>query len=126
MKRERIGFWLLAVLLVLGLLATRHMGTTHASTARRLESAGVLALSEDWEGAGRLLRKARQEWDGCWRFSAILTNHEPMEQIDGQFAQLEIYLRQQEGVAFAAVCSQMASQIEDIGDAHGLKWWNLF
>ena len=125
MKREQIGFWLLAVLLALSLLATRYMGTTQDATARRLEAAGVLALSEDWEGAGRLLKKARQEWEGCWRLSAILTDHEPMEEIDGLFAQLEIYLRQREGTAFAAACSQVASQIQDIGDAHGLNWWNL-
>ena len=125
MKRERIGLWLLLVLLILGLLATRYMGTTHAATARKLESAGILALSEDWEGAGRLCRSARQQWQAGWHISAVLTDHKPMEDIDSQFAQLEVYLRQKEPIAFAAVCGQLASQIGDIGDAHGLTWWNL-
>ena len=125
MKREVLGAWLLALLLGLGLLSTRYMGRTHSATAKWLDSAGTLALAEDWEGAGRLFRKAGEEWEKSWHLSAALTDHEPMEEIDGQFAQLQLYLRQKERLAFAAVCAQLASQIQDIGDAHGLNWWNL-
>ena len=125
MRRELLGAWLLVLLLSLGLLSTRYMGRTHSATAGLLESAGTLALAEDWEGAGQRLRKAREEWDRGWHLSAALTDHEPMEDIDSQFAQLQMYLRQKERLAFAAVCAQLASQIEDIGDAHGLNWWNL-
>ena len=125
MKRERLGIGLLLILLVLGLLVTWRMTTVYEDIADALEDAGILALAGDWEGADRLLRKARLRWEGSWRFSAALTDHEPMEDLDAQLAQLEIYRQQREALAFAALCAQIASQMEDIGDAHDLNWWNL-
>ena len=125
MKRGWIGLILLLVLLAGGLITTWHMEKTCEAVSQTLEAAGTLAQAEDWEGAQRLARRARQEWEKNWRLAAALTDHEPMEQVDGQLAQLKVYQDQLDGVTFAALCAQTASQIRDIGEAHGLKWWNL-
>lgn len=125
MKRGWIGLALLLILLGAGLLVTWFMGETHEEIADKLEDAGVLALTGDWEGADRLVRRARMEWDKSWRISAALTDHEPMEEIDSLFAQLEIYRRQREALSFGALCAQLSSLLEDLGDAQGLNWWNL-
>ena len=125
MKREWIGIGLLLVLLALGLLTTRRMERACEDIADQIGKAGTLALAEDWEGADRLLRKARGRWDGGWRLHAALTDHEPMENVDSQLEALGVYQKQREKVAFAALCAQLASQIRDIGDAHKLTWWNL-
>ena len=125
MKRERFGLGLLLVLLVLGLLTTRRMTTSYQEMADTLDRAGALALAEDWEGADRLVRKARGQWDRNWRLAAALTDHEPMEEVDSQLAMLDVYQQQQETLSFAALCAQIAKQMEDIGDAQDLNWWNL-
>ena len=125
MKRERFGLGLLLVLLVLGLLTTRRMTTTYQEMADALDRAGTLALAEDWEGAERLVRKARGRWEWSWRLAAALTDHEPMEEVDSQLAMLDVYQQQRETLSFAALCAQIAKQMEDIGDAQDLNWWNL-
>ena len=125
MKREWLGFCLLLLFLTMGLLASRRMTRTYDAIADTLDKAGTLALAEDWEGADRLIRKARGRWEGSWRFSAALADHEPMEEIDSQLALLKVYQQQRDALAFAALCSQVASQMEDIGDAQALNWWNL-
>lgn len=125
MKRGWIGLALLVLLLVVGLLATWYMGETHEDIAERLEAAGTLALSGDWEGAQRLCRRARQDWQRSWHLSAALTDHAPMEEIDSLLSQLNVYERQREELSYAALCAQLSSRLEDLGDAHGLTWWNL-
>ena len=125
MKREWIGMGLLLALLVLGLLTTKRMEHTCGEMAEQFSQAGTLALAEDWEGADRLLRQARSRWEESWRLSAALTDHEPMEEVDSRLEELEVYQKQRDNLAFAALCAQIASQIEDMGDAHGLTWWNL-
>lgn len=125
MKREWVGIGLLLVLLILGLLVTWRMTTVYEAMADTLEKAGTLALSEDWEGADRLLRRTRSQWEESWRLTAALTDHEPMEEVDAQLAQLEVYRQQQDSLSFAALCAQIASQMTDIGDAQALNWWNL-
>lgn len=125
MKRERIGFCLLLVLLILGLLVTRYMGTAHQDMAQKLDSAQVLALAEDWEGVGRLVRSAQKNWEDSWRVTAALTDHAVLEQIDSLLAQLDLYQKQKEELAFASTCAQISSYLQDLGDAHALNWWNL-
>ena len=90
-----------------------------------IAQAGTLALAEDWEGTDKLLRKARGRWEESWRLSAALTDHEPMEEVDSQLEELAVYQKQREKLAFAALCGRIASQIEDIGDAQTLNWWNF-
>jgi hypothetical protein len=41
------------------------------------------------------------------------------------FAELEIYLRQQEMLHFAATCRHLAMLTEAMGDNHALNLWNL-
>ena len=125
MKREQIGLALLLGLLVLGLLTTWYMGRTHEKLADRLESAQTLALAENWEGAERLVRSARKDWEDNRHFSAALTEHAALEEIDSLFSQLKVYAQRKEALAYAAACAQIASYLEDLGDAQDLTWWNL-
>jgi len=125
MKRERIGFALLLGLLILGLLVTRYMDTAHQDMAEKLDSAQILALAEDWDGAGRLVRSARKEWEGVWRVTATLTDHAVLEQIDSLLAQLDLYQKQKEALAFASTCAQISSYLQDLGHANALTLWNI-
>ena len=125
MKRGWIGAGLLAGLLILGLLVTWFMGRTHTGISEELELSARFAIAGNWEEAEELAEEAYEDWQDSWHFSAAFADHEPMEEIDALFAQLLPYLLNQDAVSFSAACRELARQVEAIGDAHNLNWWNL-
>ena len=125
MKRGWIGVGLLAVLLVTGLLVTWFMDRTHTNISEELERAAGFAMAGDWEEAAESAEEAYEDWQDSWHFSAAFADHEPMEEIDALFSQLLPYLAARDRVSFSAACRELARQVEAVGDAHGLNWWNL-
>ena len=125
MKRGWIGLGLLLLLLAGGLLVTWQMDRCHSAIARELDAAADSALAGDWDAAGAYAKNAKRDWETGWNFSAAFADHEPMESIDAQFSQLGVYGSTRDAVSFAAACVQLARQVEAMGDAHGLTWWNL-
>lgn len=125
MTRAWIGLGLLVGLLVTGLLVTAFMGSTHSEISEELELAARYAAAGNWEEAADRAEDAHEEWQEKWHFSAAFADHEPMEQIDALFSQLQPYLAARDSVAFGALCRELARRTEAIGDAHGLNWWNL-
>ena len=125
MKRGWIGAGLLAAMLILGLLTSWWMGKTHSRIAAELDRAAGYALSENWEQAAAHAQKAKNHWQQHWHFSAAFADHEPMENIDSLLAQLSSLASARDGVTFSALCAQLSRQIEAMGEAHSLNWWNL-
>ena len=125
MKRCWFGLGLLILMLVGGLLVTRTMGGSHSRLAHQLEAVQESALAEDWDTAQALFQNAKAIWLDRWHFSAAFSDHEPMEEIDGLFAQAEVYLRCREKEALAATCGELAQMANAMGEAHALNWWNL-
>lgn len=125
MKRCWFGLGLLIFLMIGGFLVTRAMTEQHRGVSDRLASAAAAAEKEDWEDAERELAAARKEWEDGWHFSAAFADHEPMEEIDGLFAQSEVYLSCRDSEALAAVCAQLTRMTEAVGEAHALNWWNF-
>lgn len=125
MRRCWFGLALMLALLAAGLAVTWGMNHWHDPVAADLERASDAALWEDWQKAEHLLERAEGRWKKHWRFSATFADHEPMEEIDAVFAQLGVYLDARDQVSLAAGCASLARQVEAIGDAHGLNWWNL-
>ena len=126
MKRSWFGLILLTLLLGSGLLVTWLMGSVHKPVSRDLITAGEYALAGDWEQAETLFWQAQSCWEEKEKLRACFADHSPMEEIDACFAQLEIYCRMKEETAFAAACGETARKVEAMGEAHGLKWENLF
>lgn len=126
MKRSWIGGGLLLLLLVCGILVTFAMGRIHDPIARDLITAGELALAGDWDRARELSRQAEDRWEQKEVFRACFADHNPMEEVDACFAQLEIYGRMEEETAFAASCGETARKVQAMGEAHKLMWHNFF
>ena len=126
MKRSWMGAGLLALLLAGGLLVTFFMGRIHDPIARDLTTAGEFALAGDWEQAETLARQAKETWEEKELLRSCFADHGPMEDIDGCFAQLEIYCRMKEETAFAAACGETARKANAMGEAHSLRWENVF
>lgn len=125
MKRGKAGMVILAGLLALCIGATVAMGRRHEPIARILSAASDLAAAGEWEEAKTLAGKARADWEKRWHFTAVFADHTPMEEIDGLFARLKVYEKQDDRAAFAVVCAELSVKIAAMGDAHTPNWWNL-
>jgi hypothetical protein len=101
------------------------MNRTHTEISRELELAARWAMAGDWEEAAEAAEEAYENWQEKWHFSGAFADHEPMEEIDALFSQLLPYLAARDRVSFSAACRELARQVEAVGDAHGLNWWNL-
>lgn len=125
MNRSRFGLGLLLALLLLGIVSARAMVAALDPMAEEMEQAGAAAFREDWEKAEEISGRVKGEWEKRFPFFASLSDHEPMENINGLFAQLEVYRQSRDHRNFAAVCAQLSQNLKAMGEAHSLKWWNL-
>jgi len=125
MKRSWMGFFLLLALLALSIGATWAMTKIHAPIEFQLQQAARSALAGDWEEAERCSHQAREHWEKWDHFRAALADHTPVEEIDGEFAMLEVYCQTRETIAFAACCKELARKTAAVGEAHELVWENL-
>lgn len=125
MKRSWIGFFLLLILLGLGLLSTWAIVEVHEPISDALEEAADCALEGAWAKAAWLTAQAQGIWEKWAILRAALTDHVPIEDIDALFEMLEVYGVSREGISFAAVCRELAQRVEDLGEAHGLMLENL-
>lgn len=125
MKRSYLGLFLLVLLLALSLLGSRFMGEVQVPVLRGLQQAQQLSLEGRWEEAAEQAEAAWEHWDGHLLLQGFFADHNALEQIQGGFAQLSVYGRNREAVAFAALCAQLRSQVEAVGKAHDLNLQNL-
>lgn len=125
MKRIWIGIGLLVFLLVAGIWVAEVMEDSHKPGAEDLRRASQLALEEDWPMAEALSKRARNKWEKKWRVTASTADHEPMDEIDGLFAELKVYARAKDEVAYSGTCAHLAELLEAMAQAHVFNWWNL-
>ena len=125
MKRSIFGGLLLLVLLLGSLGAAALMENLHSPISELLEQAADLA-AEDFPGAVALVRQAKAAWEEAEPLSACFADHNPMEEMNQEFAQLEVFAREEEPLAFAAACGSLAEKMQAMGDAHSLQWRNIF
>lgn len=125
MKRSIFGFVLLIVLLVSGIVSALWMESHHSPITVDLSSAAQCALDGDWENARFHLSRAEEVWRRDWHLDAALTDHQPMEEIDGLFTRLTVYGALEDTGRFPAECRELAGRIDALSDVHGLDWWNF-
>ena len=125
MKRIWIGIVLLASLLGIGFWISGFMDQAHSPVARDIRQAGELALEEQWSTAQAFAKRGQTQWKEKWPVTAAIADHEPMDEIDALFSQLDAYAKAEEEVAYSAVCAHLASLLEAISQSHSFNWWNL-
>lgn len=125
MKHLHLGVALLAAMLFLGIVTAIKMDRIHEPISQDLAQASQAALEDRWEEADRLWKRAVGRWRGNWPLTASVADHEPMEEIDGLFAELRIYAKQREAEHFAACCANLSTLTKAMGEAHAINWWNL-
>ena len=125
MKRIWIGIILLTALLGAGFWISSFMAQSHNPVARDIRQAGNLALEEQWGAAQAYAKRGRDRWETKWPVTAAFADHEPMDEIDALFAQLETYGKIRDPGAYSALCGHLGSLLEALSQGHRCKWWNL-
>ena len=125
MKRLWIGLGVLAVLLAMGLWVSAAMEWTHVVMVQQLQQASRAAMAEDWPAALEAAQQAQGHWNKHRRWIAAFADHTPMDEIEGSFAEMEVYAQDREKQHFAATCARLAQLAEAMGESHAVSWWNL-
>ncbi len=126
MKRIWFGVVLLILMLVLGLISSTFMKKTWLKQSENLNRAAMLASDGDWVNARNLLAEAQAEWEKKQLLLAVLCQHEPIEQIDGLFAQLGVFSESRRTASFSSTCVFLSKLIDSLGRSHNLNLKNLF
>lgn len=125
MKRLWIGVIILVVLLGAGIGTTVFAVRTQSSISEKLAKASEAALRGEWKTARLLALDAQEKWESLRHGTAAIADHEPMEEIDDLFSQMEIYLLTRQQIPFAACCASLSVLTNAIGESHAVNWWSL-
>lgn len=122
MKRIWIGVGILLALLVVGLLV---MDITDRQLGEVSETLKQASEAKHWEEGVSLAQKAQKDWKQKWHLMASLADHTDIDNIDGIFAQLEVYRQRRDETQHAAACARLSEAIRDLEENHRFSWWNL-
>lgn len=125
MGRFWFGILLLAIFLGLGIWVNFCTDAVNQPISQALDEATELSLSGNLDEGISLARQAKEIWETHWHGIASIADHSPMDEIDGLFAQLEVYARAEQRTDFAAYCARLSKLVNAVGEAHSLNWWNL-
>lgn len=125
MKRLYIGIAILLFFLISGLFLTCSFGRIHAPLAQTLENASQAAIAGNWENAVCLADSAKTRWETYRNFTAAVADHEPLEEMDTLFSQLEIYEKLRLNVEFAGICTRLSQMAAAMEESQKLTWWTL-
>lgn len=125
MNRLWIGIGLLVIILAMGIGLLWGSAVFFDDFSEEMEQAGKLVMAGNWAEAEKKVAHSRAQWEQ-WRFFwSSFTDHEPMEQMQNLFSQMDVYRQRQLEVDFAAVCANLSNVAEAIRESHGLKWWSI-
>lgn len=125
MKRLWIGIIILVLLLGAGIGTTVFAVRAQGNISQELANASEAALRGKWEEACTFSLNAKKQWESLRHGTAAIADHEPMEEIDNLFAQMEIYLLTRQQIPFATCCASLSVLTNAIGEAHAVNWWSL-
>lgn len=124
-SRFVLGIGILLALLLAGFGGSYFLQEKNEPVAAALTQAREKALAEDVEGALELALKAEDAWRENWHPIAAMADHDPMDEIDSLFEQLQVYGSVANSTELAAYCARLAQRIRAVSEAHMFSWWNL-
>ncbi len=125
MKRLWVGVLILFLLLGAGIGITVFADHVHTGISDTLGQAADAALAGDWDAAAALTAAAKNRWDTYRNITASIADHEPMEEIDSLFSQLEIYEKARQSISFSACCESLCVFTKAVGESQSISWWSL-
>ena len=125
MRRCYLGAVVLAALLLLGIFSSRWMENHHRSLAEQLLSAADAAEAGEWEEFLRLTSGAEGDWHRNRGLTAVLADHQYLEQAEGLLGQLPSAAKRREAAECARLCRDTAHIFRVLAEDQKLKWENL-
>ena len=125
MKRSIWGIGILLALLILSIAIAAGMQKVHCQISDLLSQAAAAAEQDDWQQAGLLARQAEEQWRRHHSFTAAFADHTPMDELDGLFAEMMVFLENRESPHFASACARLSLLAQSMADSHGVQWWNV-
>lgn len=125
MRRPYLGIGILLALLLLGAVIWWGMEMIHNDIEDLLTQAQQAAQKEEWEKAEDAIQRAYHRWEQYHHFTASFADHTPMDELDGLFAELLVYLDQRESPHFEATCARLILLTQAMAESHGITWWNI-
>ena len=123
--RTWIGVGILVLLLGIGIFFTAYTANTQDRVAGILAESREAAAVGQWEKAAGKCYQARTLWETHRKTTAAVVDHEPMEEVESLFAQLDVYLKARDPVAYCACCASLEVFARAIGESHSVSWWSL-
>ena len=124
-KRFYFGMGILLFFLILGLFVSWGMQEAVRPVTQQLQQAAEAAHSGETARAILLAQQAGDLWNDRWGVMALVADHEPMDEIDGLFAQIVFFAHARDGQQLGACCARVAELVEAMAEAHALSWRNV-
>lgn len=122
MRRIWFGVAVLVLFLLLSWFTAIRMQQIHVPIQKSLLSA---SRCSDFDQAARLSLDAQNRWRKYRRITASVTEHADMDEIEVQFAQLEVCRQRRDETAHARTCAGLAEAVGALNEVHRLTWWNI-
>ena len=124
MKRLWLGVAFL--LLAFGIWQTAEVSGIHNDLSQTLSDAALAAQQENWYDADTLSENAQTQWDRYRHLTASFADHEPLEEAEQLFAELQICKELSLEENYAVVCSHLSQICKAIAESFQISWWNVF
>lgn len=125
MKRLWLGVSFLALLLVFGIWQTVSISGIHSGLSQTLSDAALAARRQDWVAADTLSQNAQDQWEQYRHLTASFADHEPLEEAEQLFAELQLCKALSLEENYAVVCSNLSQICKAIAESFQISWWNV-
>ena len=124
-RRFILGLAILFLVLAFSVGVAVGMKAIHAPGEEALQKAAQLALDDKLEQAIPLAEEVYRRWQRFQGLTAAFADHTPMDELDGLFAELMVFLNNRESPHFASTCARLSLLARAMADSHGVQWWDL-
>ena len=124
-RRFILGISILIVVLALTIGTAIGMKAIHAPGEAALSEAARLALAGDLERAIPLAQGAYQRWQTYRGITAAFSDHNPMDDTERLFREMQVYAVAGEAPHFAACCTQLSAMLRAMYETHGFSLKNI-
>ena len=124
-RRLLVGLIILTLVFALAVGAAIGMKAIHAPGEASLTKAAQLALAGQMEQAIPLAEDAYSRWQKYCGITAAFADHNPMDDTERLFREMQVYAQAGEAPHFAACCTELSAMLKAIYEAHGFSLKNV-
>ena len=124
-RRFILGICILITVLALTVGTAIGMKAIHAPGEAALKEAARLALDGNMEQAIPLAQQAYERWLTYRDITAAFADHNPMDDTERLFREMQVYGATGEIPHFAACCTQLSAMLKAIYETHGFSLKNI-